>query len=339
MRATTRALVCVTVLVLAGGGRWAAAHPGDDDRPAREPGLAAAYEWHGAGQLGRREARQRLRFLKRRGFHTVYLDLGAYLVAAGQPESRERRARLRELRRHLRHYVADASRLGLAVHAVGGDPTWTEERFRPLGSRLVELVAGYNAGVAPRERLDGVQLDIEPYALPAFFDDEAASLVAYLETLQSIVATWRRVGRRLELGFAVPFWFDGRPGTPGPVRFQGTTKPAIHHVVDLVRDFRRAYLVVMSYRNVADGADGSVANARDELAYAGAVRARCGLLVGQQFGEAQPPMVTFHGLDRRAFAEAAERLVEAFGGSPPFRGLAVNDLDGYAAVWRRDTAA
>jgi hypothetical protein len=339
MRAATRALVCVTVLVLAAGGRWAAAHPRDDGGPPRHHGLAAAYEWRDAGQLSRHEARERLRFLQRRGFETVYLDLGVYLDVADQPASPERRARLRELRRHLRHYVADASRLGLAVHAVGGGPTWTQEPLRYLGSKLVEAVADYNADVAPWERLDGVQLDIEPYALPDFFDDEQHSLLAYLETLRSIVGTWRRVGRRPELGFAVPFWFDGRGGSPGPVPFRGATKPAIHHVIDLLRDHRRAYLVVMSYRNVADGADGSIAHARDEFAYARSVGAACGLVVGQQFGDVQPPEVTFHGLDRGDFERAAARIVEAFGRSPRFRGLAVDDLDAFRAVWQRDAAA
>jgi len=339
MRAATRALVCATVLVLALVAGGPVPIPEPPPTTQWQHGLAAAYEWHDAGQLSRHQARERLRFLHRRGFGTVYLDLGDYLDAADQPQSREQRARLRELRRQLRHYVADASRLGLAVHAVGGGPTWTEEPLRYLGPKLVELAADYNAGVAAEERLGGVQLDIEPYALPGFFDDEEAALVAYLETLDGIVGTWRRVARRLELGFAVPFWFDGRGGSPSPVPFKGATKPAIHHVIDLVEDFHRAYLVVMSYRNVAGGEDGSIAHARDEFAYARSVGADCGLLVAQQFGNVQPPEVTFHGLDRGDFERAAARIVEAFGRSPQFRGLAVDDLDGYRAVWQRDAAA
>jgi hypothetical protein len=264
MRLAGRALVCATVLVvLVGGSQWAAA------KASQQDGLAV-YEWHGAGPLPRREARERLRFLHQQGFTTVYLDLGDYLDAADQPDSREQRNRIRRLRRELRRFVANASRLGLDVHAVGGGPTWTEERSRYLGSKLVELVADYNDGVAARERLGGVQLDIEPYALRRFFDDERASLVAYLETLRGIVATYRRVATRpangdLQLGFAVPFWFDGRGEAPGPVPFAGATKPAIYHLIDLVKDLDRAYLVVMSYRNFAGGADGSIAHARNEF--------------------------------------------------------------------------
>ena len=44
MRGATRVLACAAVVaVLAGGGRWATAHPRDDDRPPWHHGLAAAY--------------------------------------------------------------------------------------------------------------------------------------------------------------------------------------------------------------------------------------------------------------------------------------------------------
>jgi len=341
MRAAGRVLVCTILLVvLIGGSQWAGARPRAAARSPEQNGLAA-YEWHGAGRLTRREARQRLRFLHRHGFKTVYLDLGDYLGAADQPESRDQQWRIRKLRRHLRRYVADASRLGLAVHAVGGGPTWTDEPLRYLGSKLVELVADYNADVVARERLGGVQFDIEPYVLPSFFDNEEAALVAYLETLQSIVGIYRRVAarspnRRLQLGFAVPFWFDGRGRSPGPVRFEGATKPAVYHLIDLVKDLRHAYLVVMSYRNFAKRPDGSIAHARDEVRYARSVGARCGLVVGQQFGDVPPPKITFHGRDRRAFAKAAKQIIRVFGYFPQFRGLSVDNVDGYMAFWQRD---
>ncbi len=339
MRVATRILVCATaVVVLVGGSQWAGARPRAAARPPNHD-ASAAYEWHGASRLTTREARQRLRFLHRRGFKLVYLDLGDYLDVADQPESWQQQRRIRKLRRHLRRYVADASRLGLAVHAVGGGPTWTDPPLRYLGLKLVRLVAGYNADVAASERLGGVQLDIEPYAVPSFFDDEDAALVAYLETLQGIVRTYRRVAtqsanRRLQLGFAVPFWFDGRSGSPGPVPFAGATRPAVHHLIDLVKDLGRAYLVVMSYRNFAKGADGSIDHARNELSYARSVGARCGLVVGQQFGDVQPPKVTFHRHDRRDFMRAAGQIGRAFGRFPQFRGLSVDDVDGYMQVWQ-----
>ena len=67
--------------------------------------------------------------------------------------------------------MAVASRLGLTVHAVGASPTWTDRDLRYLGPKLVRLVGQYNATAPPARRLKGVQLDIEPYVNPGFFDE------------------------------------------------------------------------------------------------------------------------------------------------------------------------
>jgi hypothetical protein len=328
--------VALAAALLAGTQAAAGARPDHQIERLRRHGLAA-YEWHPAEQLTRRVARPRLRFLHRQGFRIVYLDLGEYLDVADQPDSPERDRRLEELEDSLRGFVADASRFGLAVHGVGGGPNWTDERRRYLGPELVRLVADYNAEVDADERLRGVQFDIEPYADPGFFADEQASLQAYLATIVEIVGAYRDVhyrpgNGRLQLGLAVPFWFDAEGDAPGPVAFHGATKPAVYHVIDLVQDLYRAYLVVMAYRNVAAGPDGSIAHARSELAYARHIGADCGLVVGQQYTDVQPAKVTFFGHDRRAFRREAEQIVDAFDGFRQFRGLSVDDLDAYRAA-------
>jgi hypothetical protein len=333
----TRVFVCAAVLVvLIGGNQAASAHPRPAAKTLQRYGLAA-YEWHPAGQLTTSQARQRLGYLRRNGFKTVYLDLGDYLDAADQPESEEQQDRIAELQHSLKRYVADASSFGLAVHAVGGGPTWTDERLRYLGPLLVELVADYNADAEADERLRGVNLDIEPYADPSFFDDEEASIDDYLQTIEDIVQTYRPLAarsanRKLQLGFAIPFWLDAGPEAPGPVSFNGTTKPAAFHIIDMIKDLRRAYLVVMSYRNFAKGIDGSIFHARKEFVYASLKRAKCGLVIGQQFTDVLPAKVTFHGRGRRAFDHAAKQIVRAFGHVAQFRGVSIDDLDAYMSA-------
>jgi hypothetical protein len=336
MQLARRVLLCAAVLgVLAAGTPAASAHPRPAVRAWRHAGLSG-YEWHPADRLTASQARSRLRFLDRRGFDNVYIDLGDYIDAYERWDE----GRLAELQGHLSRYVAYASRLGLTVHGVGGGPDWTDEATRRyLGPLLVELVADYNARVGAAERLGGVHFDIEPYTNPAFFDDLEASLTDYLETVQDIVVAYRwwatgPANRQLQLGFAIPFWFDAGRDAPGPVYFNGRTKAAAFHVIDMVWDLRRAYLVVMSYRNLARGSDGSIFHARREFIYAGLVRARSGLVVGQQFSaveSADLAKTTFHGRGRRAFERAAEQIVRAFGHYPQFRGLSVDDLDAYMA--------
>jgi hypothetical protein len=332
MRRAMGVAVLAAVLAVAGGGPVSGATRKAPPRPAM-----ATYEWHNAGVLPTAENRRRLKFMRANGFGTVYLELGEYLDAADRPDGPDRRKRLDAIRAKIRRFVATASGLGLTVHAVGGGPTWVGE-LGYLGRMLVELVGAYNASVRTPERLRGVQLDIEPYVVdPGFVEGDQDSFGGYLATLFSIVKAYRVVrskwpNRGLQLGFAIPFWFDAEEGAPGPVLFDGALKPAAHHIVDMVSSLPHAYLVVMSYRNFTQGPDGSIAHARGELRYARAVGARCGLVVGQQYADVQPAYITFHRHSRRAFRRAADDITRAFWRYPQFRGLSVDDLDSFMAA-------
>jgi hypothetical protein len=338
MRRATAVLLLATVLAVAGGSLDAGAAAGPFRKLRLPPGMGV-YEWHNAGDLPIAEARRRLSFLRANGFTTVYLEIGAYLDAAElPPDDWRRRARLDRIRRQIQRFVATASSYGLAVHALGGGPTWTGE-LRYLGQELVTLVGHYNAKVGAAERLRGVQLDLEPYILDGWLADPQTNFAEYLTTLEGIVAAYRTVlhrhhSRHLQLGFAIPFWFDAQGGAPGEVSFAGASKPVFHHIIDLVGDLPGAYLVVMSYRNRTRGLDGSIALARDEFEHVAGIGARSGLVVGQQYGPAreEEARITFNGQPRRSFRRAAAEIATAFRRYPQFRGVSVDDIDSYMAA-------
>jgi hypothetical protein len=350
MRRATTVLVLAAMLAAAAPAARAAAHGRHhhgrrafegEFHKVRAPAAMAVYEWHTAGDLSDAAVRQRLRSLRADGFRTVYLEIGNYLDAAElPPQDPDRAARLAAIAGQIKRFVATAGDLGLSVQALGGGPTWTGE-LAYLGQELVELVGAYNAGAARHQRLKGVQLDLEPYTLEGWLDDDVveANLGEYLRTLQGIVGTYRaqldRHGNHhLQLGLAIPFWLDARGDAPGPVDFDGATKPAAYHIIDLVADLPGAYLVVMSYRNFTRTADGSIAHARDEFRYAAAVGARSGLVVGQRYGQAEAgeEQTTFYGQPRWRFRRAAAEITLAFRRYRQFRGLSVDDVDAYLAA-------
>jgi hypothetical protein len=343
MRRAAAVLVLAAMAAVAGPAAGAAATSSASGsfRKVHVPPAMATYEWHNAGDLTSAAADRKLRWLRANGFTTVYLEIGRYLDAYEEaPGAEGRRERLDTIRRQIQRFVATATGLGIAVQGLGGGPTWTGE-LAYLGQKLVSLVGHYNAKVSSRERLQGVHLDLEPYTLDGWLDDATveANLVEYLTTLEGIVDTYRSVldrhhSRHLQLGFAVPFWFDARGDAPGPVDYDGATKPAVHHVVDLIADLPGAYLVVMSYRNFTHTSDGSIAHARDEFRYAAMVGASSGLVVGQQYGPPGPgeERTSFHGLPRWVFKRAAAEITLAFRRYPQFRGLAVDDVDSYMAA-------
>jgi hypothetical protein len=330
-RAITRVLAAATVLLAVLGANMGVV--------AAVPSSGfAVFEWYKLSQVNAKVSEPRLDTLRTGGFRTVYADVGEYLEVADQRDSRTQRTRLNQLKSDLKRFVARASSLGFAVHAVGGGPNWTDATHRYLGPMLVELVADYNETAAPNERLQGVQLDIEPYVDPSFFDDVEASLQDYLSALKSIVDTYEQARTQpgnssLRLGFAIPFWFDGVPEAPA-VEFgpEHKTKPAAFHLIDMLRELPDPYVLVMAYRNFTSGPDGSIAHVRSEFDYASQACAVCGIMVGQEFGNVYPEKLSFWWAGRVAFRQAAEEIAAAYGQRAQFRGISVNDMNAYQAV-------
>jgi hypothetical protein len=338
IRLLVSAAVLLVVLVAQPG--VAAAAPSPTATTAQQG--RAVYEWYRLSQVNANVSEQRLSALRGEGFTTLYADVGEYLEVAVQPVSRTQQSRLSRLSSDLRGFVARASKLGFAVHGLAGGPNWTAESNRDLGPKLLQLIAGYNAAAAPNERLKGVQFDIEPYVESSFWDNVEVSLQAYLWTLKGIVDRYEQVRTQpgndgLALGFAIPFWFDGTPEVP-EVTFGDTENPpskaAAFHLIDMLRQLPEAYVVVMAYRNFTAGPDGSIEHVDREFDYArrADVNAACGIVVGQEFTRVTPKKLSFWWTGRAAFRQAAGELTGAYGGLPQFRGISVNDIDGYEAA-------
>jgi hypothetical protein len=190
----------------------------------------------------------------------------------------------------------------LAVHAVAGAPNWTDQSRRYLGPMTVDLVVAYNnnAKNAGDDQLQGVQFDIEPYVEQTWWKNVKAFLKAYLSTIRAIVDRYNQVRAQpgsngLRLGVAIPFWYDVTPEVPA-VEFgpQNKSAGAAFHLIDMLRTYPEAYVLVMAYRNFASdedpivNADGSIALVSREFAYASTSGAACGIVIGQEFSLVDP---------------------------------------------------
>jgi len=102
----------------------------------------------------------------------------------------------------LARFFAMASRAGIRVMAVEGDPHAILPHERVKFVRRAQARMAHNQAVVPESRLTGIQYDIEPYLVPGLAFDPAGWQTAYAETL---AALRRAVGSWLEI--AVPFWW------------------------------------------------------------------------------------------------------------------------------------
>lgn len=290
----------VLAALLAGGSAQAA------DLPAAPAGPRAIWTWEGESYAmldSEGAAAQGIAFLKAKSIGTIYLYADAYRgrnLIASQPQA---------YRRLLRRMHAS----GLKVYALLGSGYLNTERYilprhRDDAVAMLQRVLDYNKAAAPEERFDGINLDIEPHILAEWSTRKMELLADFLDMSDALMRVKAASGQNLPMGPAIPFWLDGIQ-----LEWKGQRKPVSQHVQDIY-DF----VALMDYRDHADGGDGLVSHAMDELSYGEAIGRP--VMIGIETMPNALKKVSFHHLgeaDLERELAATSRSVEkmrSFGG-------------------------
>lgn len=209
---------------------------------------------------------------------------------------------------------------GFQVEALlGSYPMKTWEYVLPerdaTARAMMRHILDYNAAVDPRERFDGVHLDIEPHALDSWNEATREDLSRrFLDRSREWVALARQAGAGFRIGAAIPFWYDGFT-----VAWGGARKPLNAHVQELYD-----YVAVMDYRNRAEGPDGILAHAREEVACGSALGKP--VILGLETGEAEPAKLTFAHLGPEIMAREMAAAERGLARRKAFAGFAIHHL-------------
>jgi hypothetical protein len=220
----------------------------------------ALWVWNTAEILASKELQQDLlNFLQAQGFTRIFLQLPEGKNSGGIP------GEITLDPDKLRPFLTTLNRAGVTASALDGFKNYALPDWHDGVLRTVENVIRYNRESAPLGRFSGIHYDVEPYLLKGFAGPRRqAFLHGYLELLEKIAQKTKP--SQTHFGVDIPFWYDASDeltGKPIPILFHGVPKPASEHVIDLVDE-----VAIMDYRTAAYGADGVIAMAQDELAYA-----------------------------------------------------------------------
>jgi len=103
-------------------------------------------------------------------------------------------------------FIAKATRSGIQVWAVDGDPRAILPAERGHFSARAQAYGRFNAEAAPESRITGLQLDIEPYVIPGYGQATETFDRAWAATIAEVAAA-----TDLPVSAAVPFWFAHPP--------------------------------------------------------------------------------------------------------------------------------
>ncbi len=221
----------------------------------------------------------------------------------------------------LASFIATAKTHGIEVELLFGYELWARASEHAKAVALAESAAAFSAGLSGPKPI-GVHFDVEPHQLPewkAGGASEAQIAAEFVELLEKLHAVTQGAGLRLSVD--IPFWYDGRPLTRG-----GVTRPLSEWVADSVDR-----VVLMDYRDTADGPDGIVAQAANEIAY-GATIGKPVVLGVETLCNLDPPKVTFCEEGAAVLEAELAKTIAVLSESAGFAGLAVHDYKAYAAL-------
>lgn len=228
----------------------------------------------------------------------------------------------------LRAFNVAARRANIRVHALDGNARYVLPENHARMFALVEALDRFNREGPPEGRFDALHLDNEPYVMPEWKSDPTrrpAILAAYIELNRELRRRANAAG--LELGVDIPFWFDRKEASGGPMFAVDT--PAgraglLETLFGIVQN-----VGVMSYRERVLGPDGVVGVCRDEFElgqrHGVDVFASIELGTGSDVEEG----ISFGRLPKEYFATQLATLRRVLAHEPGCRGLAIHYYSAY----------
>lgn len=258
------------------------------------------------------QADDAIAFLRAKRIGTIYLYADAY---------RERNL-IRDQPQKYRAFIRLLHRRGLRAYALLGSAYLHTEEYmlperREVALAMFRQVLDYNRSARPSERFDGINLDIEPHILDAWPEQKMQLLAQFLDLGAAFMQLKRESGVFLQVGPAIPFWLDGIE-----LDWHGRKQRVSDHVIDTYD-----YVALMDYRDHADGGDGIISHAMDELQYAARRKRR--VVIGVEVTPNEITKVSFDHLTEADMERELALAQKAFRKQPAFAGFAIHHFRGY----------
>ncbi len=229
-----------------------------------------------------------------------------------------------------KNFIAKAHNNNMYVHALNGDPTWTTDH-QPAAN-YINTVISYNKNSQINEKFDGINLDVEPYALYSWEKDSygnsltlaessvntnlATQYLQLLSTVKSIIST---SGETITFGVDIPFWFDGNGFE---LIYNGNSKLLSSHVQDIT-DF----IAIMDY---TDSYSNAIAWAAGEVNYGSAAGKY--VVIAFETQKLNSPESTFYEEGATGLENAIQQVNNSFSLKLSFKGFAIHHYGSYKVL-------
>ncbi|MEK6991723.1 copper amine oxidase N-terminal domain-containing protein [Paenibacillus sp. FSL K6-1566] len=208
-------------------------------------------------------------------------------------------------------FIRKAKSAGIQVEALEGRPEWAYTSKQEDIQKFITWVKAYNSSVGPEARFSGLHLDIEPYALSEWSNDNKIILESWMDNMRLIEKETK--GSGLNIAVDVPFWLN-------TINVPGTDYSMSAWLLEKFDS-----LVIMNYRNHALGSNGIVDNAQAILREASTLKKKVVVAV-ETLESTEGPRVSFHSMSSEVMERELQSAHNQLAHYASYAGFAIHDF-------------
>lgn len=251
----------------------------------------------------------------------IYVTIDDYLAIHNLAEGADKESKKAKYDAALEKFIIAAKARGIAIDVEAGWRNWAESPNTDKATVIIDYAMNYNA--THTNKIRGVQFDIEPYLLSTYEKNKAPLLTNFVALVDR--AAEQTGSNSLRLSFVIPHFYDSAQAWTPAVTHDGITTYTFDHLLRILDARAGSSIILMSYRNFAQGNDGSIQISQKEVD--GAAGHPTKVIVAQETGNVEPDYVTFYGTSRAEYEKQVALINAAFGAKSGFGGIAVHYLD------------
>lgn len=262
-------------------------------------------------------------FAVSQGINTIYVTVDDYLEIYSMIEGDAKEKKKQTYFDSVAAFISRAQAKGISVDAEAGWRDWAEPTVRWKADAIVAFVKEYNSTRSPKFR--GLQYDVEPYLLPSYENDKTSRLKYFVELVERTSALLE--GTNIRFAIVIPHFYDSAQAWTPSFTYNGTSAHTFTHLLKIMNKRPGGSIILMSYRNTAEGEDGTIQLSEVEVAQATKAGGPTSIIVAQEVGNVEPDYVTFYGTSRKKYIEQAGIVQSVLRKYKNFGGMAVHYID------------
>ena len=262
------------------------------------------------------------------GVNVMYVSIDSYLDIFTMQKGREREKQKKDFGDRLEYFITLAQKYNIEVDAEGGWRNWAEEGHTYKAFAIVNFVRDFNT--THQNKIRGFQYDVEPYLLDSYITDQSTTLrnfVKLVDETESFLGD-----SELQLSVVVPDFFDEGDGFTEKFAYNGRKESVFKHLLNILEGRAGSSIIIMSYRNFAEGEDSAIEISENEMQTAKKGLYNTKIIIAQETGAVPPPYITFHNTSKKYFSEQVGKINSAFLSHPNFGGIAVHYVNAFLAL-------